>query len=185
MVENLLSVTRITDGGASVLKKTPEAAEEVLFDAVSTSRKRYPDLQIKTVIPDEFVTAPMDPLLIKQVLLNLIENAYFHARSTKPLECTLSSTEDAIKFCIRDYGTGIAPDRLSGIFDAVPSAPSSAASTVDTRKGMGIGLSICKAIVNAHNGEITARNLTEGAEFCFTIPKEVIHHETYDPNPRH
>ena len=185
MVENLLSVTRITDGGASVLEKTPEAAEEVLFDAVSTSRKRYPDLQIKTVIPDEFVTAPMDPLLIKQVLLNLIENAYFHARSTKPLECTLSSTEDAIKFCIRDYGTGIAPDRLSGIFDAVPSAPSSAASTVDTRKGMGIGLSICKAIVNAHNGEITARNLTEGAEFCFTIPKEEIHHETYDPNPRH
>ena len=185
MVENLLSVTRITDGGASVLKKTPEAAEEVLFDAVSTSRKRYPDLQIKTVIPDEFVTAPMDPLLIKQVLLNLIENAYFHARSTKPLECTLSSTEDAIKFCIRDYGTGIAPDRLSGIFDAVPSAPSSAASTVDTRKGMGIGLSICKAIVNAHNGEITARNLTEGAEFCFTIPKEEIHHETNDPNPRH
>ena len=185
MVENLLSVTRITDGGASVLKKTPEAAEEVLFDAVSTSRKRYPDLQIKTVIPDEFVTAPMDPLLIKQVLLNLIENAYFHARSTKPLECTLSSTEDAIKFCIRDYGTGIAPDRLSGIFDAVPSAPSSAASTVDTRKGMGIGLSICKAIVNAHNGEITARNLTEGAEFCFTIPKEEIHHETNDSNPRH
>ena len=185
MVENLLSVTRITDGGASVLKKTPEAAEEVLFDAVSTSRKRYPDLQIKTVIPDEFVTAPMDPLLIKQVLLNLIENAYFHARSTKPLECTLSSTEDAIKFCIRDYGTGIAPDRLSGIFDAVPSAPSSATSTVDTRKGMGIGLSICKAIVNAHNGEITARNLTEGAEFCFTILKEEIHHETYDPNPRH
>ena len=185
MVENLLSVTRITDGGASVLKKTPEAAEEVLFDAVSTSRKRYPDLQIKTVIPDEFVTAPMDPLLIKQVLLNLIENAYFHARSTKPLECTLSSTEDAIKFCIRDYGSGIAPDRLSGIFDAVPSAPSSAASTVDTRKGMGIGLSICKAIVNAHNGEITARNLTEGAEFCFTIPKEEIHHETNDPNPRH
>ena len=185
MVENLLSITRITDGGANVLKKTPEAAEEVLFDAVSTSRKRYPDLQIKAVIPDEFVTAPMDPLLIKQVLLNLIENAYFHARSTKPLECTLSSTEDAIKFCIRDYGTGIAPDRLSGIFDAVPSAPSSAASTVDTRKGMGIGLSICKAIVNAHNGEITARNLTEGAEFCFTIPKEEIHHETNDPNPRH
>ena len=185
MVENLLSVTRITDGGASVLKKTPEAAEEVLFDAVSTSRKRYPDLQIKTVIPDEFVTAPMDPLLIKQVLLNLIENAYFHARSTKPLECTLSSTEDAIEFCIRDYGTGIAQDRLSSIFDAVPSAPSSAASTVDARKGMGIGLSICKAIVNAHNGEITARNHAEGAEFRFTIPKEEIHHETNDSNPRH
>lgn len=185
MVENLLSVTRITDGGANVLKKTPEAAEEVLFDAVSTSRKRYPDLQIKTVIPDEFVTAPMDPLLIKQVLLNLIENAYFHARSQKPLECILSSTEHDIEFCIRDYGNGIAPDRLNSIFDAVPSAPSSAATTVDTRKGMGIGLSICKAIINAHNGEIIARNHAEGAEFCFTIPKEEPHHETDDTNPRH
>ncbi len=185
MVENLLSVTRITDGGANVLKKTPEAAEEVLFDAVSTSRKRYPDLQIKTIIPDEFLTAPMDPLLIKQVLLNLIENAYFHAHSTKPLECILSSSEQDIEFCIRDYGNGIAPDRLNSIFDAVPSAPSSAATSVDTRKGMGIGLSICKAIINAHNGKITARNHAEGAEFCFTIPKEEAHHETDGTNPRH
>lgn len=185
MVENLLSVTRITDGGANVLKKTPEAAEEVLFDAVSTSRKRYPDLQIKTIIPDEFLTAPMDPLLIKQVLLNLIENAYFHAHSKKPLECILSSTEQNIEFCIRDYGTGIAPDRLNSIFDAVPSAPSSATTSVDTRKGMGIGLSICKAIINAHNGKITARNHAEGAEFCFTIPKEEAHHETDGTNPRH
>lgn len=185
MVENLLSVTRITDGGASVLKKTPEAAEEVLFDAVSTARKRYPDLQIKTVIPEELLTAPMDPLLIKQVILNLLENAYYHAHSKQPLECILRSTDEQIEFCIRDYGTGIAPDRLKCIFDAVPSAPSSAAGTIDTRKGMGIGLSICKAIINAHNGEILARNHETGAEFCFFIPKEEHHYESDHPDIGH
>ena len=59
--------------------------------------------------------------------------------------------------------------QLDSIFDAAPSAPTSAA---DTRKGMGIGLSICKAIINAHGGEIRAQNHPDGAEFYFTLPKE-------------
>ena len=178
MVENLLSVTRITDGGASVLKKSPEVVEEVLFDAVSTAKKRYPELQIHTSIPqEELLIAPMDPLLIKQVILNLIENAYYHAHSRKPLECILESTGTDIQIRIRDYGDGIAADRLTSIFDAVPSAPTSAASTVDNRKGMGIGLSICKAIIIAHNGQILARNHEDGAEFLFTLPKEDSHDE--------
>ena len=174
MVENLLSVTRITDGGASVLKKTPEVVEEVLFDAVSTAKKRYPDLQIHTSIPEEeLLVAPMDPLLIKQVILNLLENAYYHAHSKEAIECSLKSTDTCVQISIRDHGDGIAPDRLESIFDAVPSAPTSAVSTVDDRKGMGIGLSICKAIITAHNGEIIARNHEHGAEFLFSLPKEV------------
>ena len=186
MVENLLSVTRITDGGASVLKKSPEVVEEVLFDAVSTAKNRYPDLQIHTSIPqDELLVAPMDPLLIKQVILNLIENAYYHAHSRKPLECILESTRTDVQIRIRDYGDGIAPDRLISIFDAVPSAPTSAASTVDNRKGMGIGLSICKAIITAHNGQIFACNHEGGAEFLFTLPKEDSHNEPDSQYSRH
>ncbi|MCD8098452.1 MAG: PAS domain-containing sensor histidine kinase [Lachnospiraceae bacterium] len=169
VVENLLSVTRITEGGASVLKKTSEPMEEVLFDAIATARKRYPDLKVETVIPDELLVAPMDPLLIKQVILNLLENSYFHAHSAQPVKCTLDSTDTFVNVHIRDFGEGIAPERLAGIFDAAPSAPTSAS---DTRKGMGIGLSICKAIIAAHDGEITVRNCEPGAEFCFRIPKE-------------
>lgn len=177
MVENLLSVTRITNNGTNVLKKSPEPVEEVLFDAISTAKKRYPELQIHVSIPDDFLIAPMDPLLIKQVILNLLENSYFHAHSTRPIECCLDSDEHFIRIHIRDYGVGIAPEKLESIFDAVPSAPSSAA---DTRKGMGIGLSICKAIVTAHDGTIHARNHTDGAEFYFTLPKEEIKLESED-----
>ena len=169
MVENLLSITRITEGGTNVLKKSPEAVEEILFDAISTVKKRYPDLQVHVRIPDEFLVAPMDPLLIKQVILNLLENSYYHAHSIKPVECVLDNGEDHILIHVRDFGNGIPPEKLDSIFDAAPSAPTSAA---DTRKGIGIGLSICKAIINAHGGEIRAQNHPDGAEFYFTLPKE-------------
>lgn len=177
MVENLLSVTRITENGTNVLKKTPEAAEEVLFDAVSTMRKRYPEQKIHTSIPDDLLVAPMDPLLIKQVILNLLENSHFHASSDTPLECTLDSDEHSIRIHVRDHGPGILPERLPVIFDAAPSAPTSAA---DTRKGMGIGLSICKAIITAHGGTICVQNHVDGAEFYFTLPKEDTFFESND-----
>lgn len=180
MVENLLSVTRITEDGTNVLKKTPEAVEEILFDAIRTFRKRYPDQQIHTRIPDDFLIAPMDPLLIKQVILNLLENAYFHAHSPRPAECRLENDTYYVRILVRDYGNGIPLEKLKSIFDAAPSAPTSAA---DTRKGMGIGLSICKAIVTAHGGEIGVQNHPDGAEFYFTLPKEEFHHESDDQDP--
>lgn len=182
MVENLLSVTRIAQGGSDVLKKTPEAVEEVLFDAITTMKKRYPDMQIHTAIPDEFLTAPMDPLLIKQVILNLLENSWFHARSERPVECSLSGDEQSVCIHVRDFGAGIPPEKLDSIFDAAPSAPTSAS---DTRKGMGIGLSICKAIITAHGGTIQALNHSDGTEFCFTLPKEDTHFESEDQDTRY
>ena len=83
MVENLLSVTRITDGVSNTLKETPEVAEEVLFDAVSTIRKRYPDYQIQVSVPGDFYVVPMDPLLIKQVIINLLENSRYLFKHTE------------------------------------------------------------------------------------------------------
>ena len=177
MVENLLSVTRITATGEHSLKKTAEPVEEVLFDAISTVKKRYPDLTVHAHVPEDFLIAPMDPLLIKQVIMNLLENTYFHAPSDKPAECFLDSDEESVRIHVLDHGNGISPDRLEDIFDAVPSAPTSAS---DTRKGMGIGLSICKAIVIAHGGKIHARNHEDGAEFYFTLPKEEMSIESND-----
>lgn len=182
MVENLLSVTRITDSGANTLKKNPEVMEEVLLDAISTIRKRYPSMQIHMSLPDELLIVPMDPLLIKQVIMNLLENAYFHAHSQKPVECFLRSSDESASVHIRDYGIGIPKEHTDDIFDAAPSSPSSAS---DTRKGMGIGLSICKAIINAHGGSIHAVSHPDGAEFYFTLPKEELHHESDGQNPRH
>ena len=87
----------------------------------------------------------MDAVLIEQVLINLLENAVVHAESTEPIECYVESLSDYAIFHVRDYGVGIPPEKLATIFDGSSSTTS---TSPDGRKGMGIGLSICKTIIS-------------------------------------
>ena len=181
LVENMLSITRFNEGAVQI-DKVPQAAEEIAAEAVGKFKKRFNTLPVRVSVPDELLMVPMDATLIEQVIINLLENAYFHARSEQPVQCYLTGDDSQIQVHIRDHGNGIAPDRLKSIFDAAPSAPSSAA---DTKRGMGIGLSICKAIITAHNGEIHAINHADGAEFFFNLPKEAISHESEHSDSGH
>lgn len=168
MVENLLSVTRINNKTAKV-NKSLEPVEEVLAEAVLRLKKRVPGAQIHVRVPDEVLMIPMDAVLIEQVLINLLENAFVHSKTVEPVECYVDTEGDFVTFHIRDHGFGIPPEKLVTIFDGSSSTTSSAS---DGRKGMGIGLSICKTIIAAHGGEIRALNHSNGAEFYFTLPKE-------------
>lgn len=195
MVENLLSVTRINASNAKV-NKSLEPVEEVLSEAVQRLKKRLPDAQIHVQIPDEFLMIPMDAVLIEQVIINLLENAVVHAKSTRPIDCYVTFDDTSVSFHIRDYGIGISEEKLPVIFDGTGTATT---GNSDSSRGMGIGLSICKTIISAHDGTITAHNilppenesgprraipfhrynaapeknlLPQGAEFCFTLPRE-------------
>ena len=168
MVENLLSVTRINNETARV-NTSMEPVEEVMGEAVSRLKKRIPDAPIHVRVPDEILIIPMDAILIEQVLINLMENAVVHSKSTKPIECFADSSPDFVTFHVRDYGVGIPAEKLNTIFDG---SSSTASSSTDGRKGMGIGLSICKTIINAHGGTLAAFNHPDGAEFYFKLPKE-------------
>lgn len=168
MVENLLSVTRINNETTKV-NKSKEPVEEVLAEAVTRLKKRIPDAKVKVHVPDELLMISMDAVLIEQVLINLIENAIVHSHSTEPLECFVESDPHFATFHVRDYGNGIPEERLKNIFDGSSSTTS---TSTDGRKGMGIGLSICKTIITAHGGDIAAFNHDKGAEFYFTLPKE-------------
>lgn len=167
MVENLLTVTRINAQNASVAK-SDEPVEEVVEEAVTRLRKRLPNASIRVKVPDEFYLIPMDATLIEQVIINLLENAVLHSGATAPIELTVWVNEKNMQFDVIDYGHGISEDRLSTLFDGTGSYNKSNSS--DTHKGMGIGLSICKTIINAHGGRITASNHEHGAKFSFTLP---------------
>lgn len=167
MVENLLSVTRIQNTKTNVIK-TSEVIEEVTSEAAIRFKKRQPKALINISIPEEFLEVPMDPLLIEQVIINLLENAYVHSESKQPIELNVESTNKNITFHIRDYGKGIDPERLNSIFDGNPVRTD---EVPDSHRGMGIGLSICKTIIEAHSGTIIAVNHNSGAEFIFTLPK--------------
>ena len=166
MVENLLSVTRIRQTDAHV-SKSLEPLEEVVSEAVSRFKKRLPDSRVRVTIPQDFIMVPMDPTLIEQVIINLLENGIYHSGSTEPLELTVSTKDGQAQFQVRDHGHGIREDLLPHIFDGYADTPTSSG---DSRKGMGIGLSICKTIILAHDGNIWAENLPDGAMFTFTLP---------------
>ena len=168
MVENLLSVTRL-DGNVSIRKG--DVVLEELVDAVLVKfRKHYPTQKVELSLPEEFVMLQADPMLLEQVLMNLLENAVFHAKGMRHLELLAETEGDKVCFTVRDDGQGIPPDRLQGLFTG----------SLDSRRpkdmgrsNMGIGLSVCDAIVRAHGGQITARNRDSGgAEFRFALDRE-------------
>ena len=168
MVENLLSVTRINDTVTHQVNKTPEIVEEVVAEAVQRLKKRFPSASIIVHVPTNYLLIPMDAILIEQVLINLLENALIHSGSSHSPELTVTDHPDHVTFCVKDFGHGLNPDVIPDIFSGICHNTGS----VDSHKGMGIGLSICKTIIDAHNGYIEAKNHTNGALFLFTLPKE-------------
>ena len=166
MVENLLSVTRIRVGDTKV-NTSPEPLEEVVSEAVQRLHKRLPGGKVRVRVPDEFLMVPMDAMLIEQVIINLLENAVYYSGVDDEIEFFVEKGDKEVIFHIRDHGKGIAPERIKTIFDG---AGAESSSSSDFHKGMGIGLTICKTIVGAHNGAIRAVNQEQGAEFIFTLP---------------
>lgn len=170
MVENLLTVTRIQNDCQKV-NTSPEVVDEVVAEAIARLKKRFPDAEVSVSTPHEFLMIPMDAMLIEQVIINLLENALVHAHSDTPPFLVVESQAKQVVFHVYDYGRGIEESRIPTLFDGSSDIPTS----TNLRKGMGIGLSICKTIILAHNGTIAVRNHSDGAEFYFTLPKEDYH----------
>lgn len=154
MVENLLSVTRI-DGGRVQIVKTPTVLEELIDSVLIKFRKRYPGQTVEVAIPDEFVSIPMDAVLIEQVLINLLENAVQHAAGMRHLALQVHCEGGWAEFTVSDDGCGIPRERLGSLFNGRMDG-------ADDHKHMGIGLSVCATIIRAHGGTIAADNRPGG-----------------------
>lgn len=169
MVENLLLVTRIQENEKAKVNKSTEIVEEIVSEAIYRFKQRQPDAKVNVSIPDHYIELPMDPLLIEQVIINLLDNAYIHSKSNKPIDLKIIDENTSVSFHVRDYGIGIEPELLSSAFDGLSSRSSDVS---DAHRGMGIGLSICKTIIEAHDGTIIGKNRVAGVEFIFQLPKE-------------
>lgn len=173
MVENLLSVTRLQDG-SMLLNKREEMLEEVLGDAVMTVRRRFPSTQIALTLSEDIFFLYMDPILIKQVTVNLLENAIRHSGNPQELELNLFRYEDWAVVEVRDHGVGLTPEICAAIQNGRPLPRDSSG---DSTRGMGIGLSVCQSIIKAHNGFFAAGNAPYGgAVFRFGLPMEELDH---------
>ena len=161
MVENLLSVTRV-DAGAVRLSKHSTVLEELIDALLVKFRKHYPDQLVQVVIPERFISIPMDPVLIEQVLMNLLENAVFHAAGMRNLWLRVELEGNCAVFSVEDDGCGIPEERMGHLFTGLPGNDIPVDST---RHNMGIGLSVCRTIIRAHGSELKAGNRPEGGAF--------------------
>ncbi len=173
MVENLLSVTRV-DADKVRLSKHSVVLEELIDALLVKFHKHYPDMEVQVSIPEDFVSIPMDPVLIEQVLMNLLENAVFHAHGMRNLWLRVEIQNRHAVFSVEDDGCGISEERMAHLFTGLLASETSADST---RSNMGIGLSVCRTIIKAHGSELKAVNRPEGgAQFRFVLEMEESSH---------
>ena len=166
-VENLLSLTRIDDK-LMRLRIKPELVEEVVGETLVIIRHRLGSRKLEVGTPPEPTTVWLDSALIEQVLINLLDNAIAHTPLDGSITLTVTADRKQVRFNVWNSGPSIAPDVLDKIFDRYFVGNE---ERFDSRRGMGLGLSICQAIVLAHQGQLTAENCpTGGVSFSFTLP---------------
>ena len=172
MVENLLSITRIDSENVKVIK-SPTVLEELVDSVISKFKKRYPSQTVNICLPDELVIIPMDPMLIEQVVVNILENAVQHAVGMTRLDLRVFLESGNAVFEIADDGCGIEKDRLDKIFTGYYDGHQKPLD--GGRHNAGIGLSVCDTIIRAHGGTICAENAVQGgAVFRFSLDTEEI-----------
>ena len=172
MVENLLSITRIDNSNVS-LHKSSVVLEELVDAVLAKFKKNYPQQTVTLRMPEDFLVLSADPILIQQVLVNLLENAVLHATGMTRLALDIYTKENTAVFEVSDDGCGIEKEKLKNIFTGSYMAED---TLYDNQKRcMGIGLSVCSAIIHAHGGEISAENLKKGgAMFRFSLLLEEV-----------
>ena len=175
LVENLLAVTRLEEGRMNI-NLTTELVGDVIAEALKHVHTKSEMQKITVIQPDDLLLAKMDARLIVQVLINLLDNAIKYTPSDSQITITAKRNGETVCVSVADNGNGIEDEQKSRVFDMFYTGANKIA---DCRRSIGLGLSLCKSIINAHGGEITITdNVPHGAIFTFTLPVgEVEIHE--------
>ena len=167
LVENLLAVTRLEEGRMNI-NLTTELVGDVIAEALKHVHTKSETQKITVIQPDDLLLAKIDARLIVQVLINLLDNAIKYTPSDSQITITAKKSKKMVCVSVADNGNGISDEQKSRVFDMFYTGTNKIA---DCRRSIGLGLSLCKSIVNAHGGEITITdNVPHGAIFTFTLP---------------
>lgn len=163
LIRNLLDMTRL-ESGAVKLNKEWLPLEEVLGGALNHLDARLGAREVRVELPPDLPLVPCDAVLLEQLLINLLENAIKYSSGPLEIKATYSADEVAVE--VNDQGAGIPAGEEERIFDKFHRT-----ARAGGRGGVGLGLTICRAIAVAHGGQIAARNRPGGgASFRFTLP---------------
>lgn len=175
LVENLLSVTRLEEGRLN-LSLSEDLVDDVIIEALRHVNRKSVEHYIEVENEDEFLLAKMDAKLIVQVVINIVDNAIKYTPKGSHILISTKKQYDKAVISIADDGAGIPDEMKPRVFDMFFSGANQIA---DSRRSLGLGLSLCKSIINAHGGCISVSdNPPHGTVFTFTLPAgEVELHE--------
>ena len=175
LVENLLAVTKIEEGRME-LKLQPHLAEEIVSEAMQHIDRKAARHCITVEHQDELLLAQCDARLMVQVIINLVDNAIKYTPVGSHIQVFTKQEDTQAVFGVSDNGPGIPDGEKTQVFQMFYTGSTAVA---DSRRSLGLGLSLCKSIVAAHGGEITVSdNSPAGAVFTVSIPAgEVEVHE--------
>jgi two-component system sensor histidine kinase KdpD len=167
LIENLLDMSRL-ESGAIAPNRQWQVLEEIVGSALARLQRELAGRTIHTDIPVDLPLLSVDGLLIEQVLINALENAVRYTPPGSPIEIAARAVGDQVELSIADHGPGLPAGAEARVFDKFYRG---ATVPPDARRGVGLGLAICRGMVEAHGGRITARNRAEGgAEFLIALP---------------
>lgn len=167
LVENLLAVTRIENGTMDI-KLEPELLEDVFHEALSHLDRKSTEHEISVSLSDDLLMARMDARLIVQVIINIVNNAIKYTQKGSRICLSAERIEQGmVRIQIADDGPGISDDAKKHVFEMFYTADNDRG---DGRRGLGLGLSLCKSIIDAHGGTIGIQdNKPKGTLFYFTL----------------
>ena len=170
LTENLLSITRF-ENSSMRLQINAELLDDVFKEAVSHLDRKAKEHKIIVELEDDLLMARMDVRLIIQVIINIINNAVKYTPVGSEIKLSAKKQDKMVCISIADDGPGISDESKEQIFDMFYTSGIDA----DSRRGLGLGLSLCKSIVDAHGGSIEVKdNEPHGAVFSFTLPLEEV-----------
>lgn len=168
LVDNLLDMSRL-DSGVVVPNRQWHVLEEIVGSALNQVRREFERREVQVDIPGDMPLVSVDGILVEQVLINLLENAARYTLSGTPVEITARTLGGQFELRVADKGPGLPVGSEERVFEKFYRGPT---VSPDARRGVGLGLSICRGIVEAHGGRISARNRPGGgAEFVITMPR--------------
>lgn len=165
LTQKLLSMAKLSSGQI-VLHRDWNDLEEIVGSVLNRLDKNLHNRPVRTLIPHQMPLIWVDAVLLEQVLLNLIENAIKYTPSGSPIDIEARATSDRFYLSVIDYGAGLSKDQNSKLFDKFYRG-----NPESDQPGVGLGLALCKTIIEAHGGTIRAKNrFGKGAEFTVELP---------------
>ena len=167
LVENLLDITRLEAGGIQV-KLEWHVLEEIIGSAMHHVRDHLTHHMVNIQLPPALPLVQMDGVLFEQVFVNLLENAARYSPAGSRIDIVSREIVSGIEIRVADNGPGLQSELEKNLFEKFVRGDS---SSPDSRRGVGLGLAICRGILKAHGGTITAHNrAVGGAEFVILLP---------------